>query len=317
MTVERTHRLTTRKPWGVGDARPWGQAGDAGGAIGEVSHARSSLDARSSPALLLKILLTSQPLSIQVHPGDALARSIGQPNGKAEAWYILRAEPGSAVALGLKVAATAAQLREAILDGSIAGMVAWRTVAAGDVVDVPAGTIHAIGAGLVIAEIQQRSDTTFRLFDHGRDRELHLEPSLAAADRAPMAAQAPVMTLSRERVVLVANRYFVYEHVSLAAGSQWRLNATRETWLLVIAGSARAWVGDLEAGDALFAEADDIDLSIGDHGMTGLIAYPGDGGPMRRLLQPQAQFVPASAEPTLARPAPRIGRGPTHEGIVH
>src|SRR5207247_461750 len=107
---------------------------------------------------LLKLLFTAQPLSIQVHPDDTLARSIGLPNGKTEAWYVLSAAPGARIALGLKRALTAVQLRAAIGDGSIAQVVQWRPVAKDDVIFVSAGTIHAIGAGLVVAEIQQRSD---------------------------------------------------------------------------------------------------------------------------------------------------------------
>ena len=98
----------------------------------------------------------------------------GWHRGKTEAWYILSAAPGAKIALGLKKRLAPRQLREAVDDGSIAGLVAWRTVLPGDVVSVPAGTIHAIGAGLVIAEIQQRSDATFRMFDFGRKRELHV-----------------------------------------------------------------------------------------------------------------------------------------------
>ena len=96
------------------------------------------------------------------------AQSMGLPNGKTEAWYVLSATPEAKVALGLKRRLTPQQLREAIDDGSISDLVVWQAVSAGDVIFVPAGTIHAIGAGLVIAEIQQRSDATFRLFDHGR-----------------------------------------------------------------------------------------------------------------------------------------------------
>ena len=119
-----------------------------------------------------------------MHPDDAYAQSIGLACGKTEAWYILSAAPGARIALGLKAVAPR-QLREAVNDGSIAGLVAWRTVLPGDVVFVPAGTIHAVGAGLVIADIEQRSDATFRVFDFGRKRELHIEDAVAAADAGP------------------------------------------------------------------------------------------------------------------------------------
>src|SRR2546427_11957824 len=93
---------------------------------------------------LLKLLFTSEPLSIQVHPDDEFARSIGLPNGKNEAWYILSAAPGARGALGLKRRLTPQALRAAIRDGSIAHLTQWRPVAKGDIILFPAGTIHAI-----------------------------------------------------------------------------------------------------------------------------------------------------------------------------
>ena len=159
----------------------------------------------SLPALLLKLLFTSQPLSIQVHPGDAYARSMGLPNGKTEAWYVLSAAPEAKIALGLKRRLTKQQLRHAIDDGSISDLVVWQAVCAGDTVFVPAGTIHAIGAGLVIAEIQQRSDATFRLFDHGRGRELHIEDAIAVADAGPADFHVTPSRLTDSRTLLTSN----------------------------------------------------------------------------------------------------------------
>ena len=180
MTIELAHARLVTKPWGVVDLRPWSRPRGDSRSIGEIWYERPGQLA-SQPALLLKLLFTSQPLSIQVHPDDAYAQSVGLPNGKTEAWYVLKAAAGAQVALGLKQQKTSQQLRKAIDDGSIADLVAWQTVSAGQVVFVPAGTIHAIGADLVIAEIQQRSDTTFRLFDYGRKRELHVERAVAVA----------------------------------------------------------------------------------------------------------------------------------------
>ena len=115
---------------------------------------------------------------------------MGLPNGKTEAWYILSATPGAQVAVGLKRRITPQELRAAIRDGSIADLVQWRPVAKGDIIFVPAGTIHAIGAGIVLAEIQQHSDATFRLFDYGRQRELHEDNAVAASDAGPAQAQS-------------------------------------------------------------------------------------------------------------------------------
>jgi mannose-6-phosphate isomerase len=183
LAIEQARTHTESKPWGIVDSRPWSNACHDGKAVGEIWYRRPGSKAADT-ALLLKVLFTSQPLSIQVHPDDADARSIGLPNGKTEAWYVLSATPEAKVALGLKKRVTAQQLRQASEDGSIADLVAWHAVSQGDSIFIPAGTIHAIGAGRIIAEIQ-RSDATFRLFDHGRQRELHIENAIAVADSGP------------------------------------------------------------------------------------------------------------------------------------
>src|SRR5581483_4491665 len=157
--------------------------------------------------------------SIQVHPDDAYARSIGLRNGKTEAWYVLSATPGAKVALGLKRRLTQQQLREVVCDGSISDLVVWQTVLPDDVIFVPAGTIHAIGAGLVIAEIQQRSDATFRLFDHGRQRELHINDAIAVANARPADFGGPPTRLSAERALLTSNSHFTFERIDLASNS--------------------------------------------------------------------------------------------------
>src|SRR6188474_2581878 len=119
MTIEHAHAHSLPKPWGIVDPRPWSSAGDGANTIGEIWYERSG-SAAVAPSLLLKLLFTSQPLSIQVHPDDAYAQSIGLPNGKTEAWYVLSAAPGAQVALGLKLPMTPQELRDAIGNGSIA-----------------------------------------------------------------------------------------------------------------------------------------------------------------------------------------------------
>jgi mannose-6-phosphate isomerase len=160
----------------------------------------------------------------------------------------------------------------------------WHTVSAGDAIFVPAGTIHAIGAGLVIAELQQRSDTTFRLFDHGRNRELHVESAILVADAGPADFQLRPNQLTAERRLLVSSPHFAFERIDLAPNSSWYLEAERETWLLVLSGSANAGSFDVVTGDALFAQADRIDIHPGAIGMVGLAAYTGSG-PLPHLLQ--------------------------------
>ena len=129
MTVEHAIAHSLLKPWGAMDSRPWSSAGGNDRTVGEIWYERSG-PADVPPALLLKLLLTSQPLSIQVHPGDAYARSMGLPNGKTEAWYVLSATPEARIALGLKRRLTRQQLRQAIDDGSISDLVVWQAVRA-------------------------------------------------------------------------------------------------------------------------------------------------------------------------------------------
>jgi mannose-6-phosphate isomerase len=287
MAIEHARAHAVPKPWGVEDLRPWSNIRHEGGAIGEIWYERPGRPA-AEPALLLKLLFTSQPLSIQVHPDDAFAHSIGLPNGKTEAWYVLSAAPDAKVALGLGRRLTSQQLCKATGDGSIADLVCWQSVLRGDIVFVPAGTIHAIGAGLVIAEIQQRSDVTFRLFDHGRKRELHIERAVAAADAGPADPRIMPSRLTDARTLLVSDPHFVLEKFDLAPNSAWRLEADRETWLLVLSGDARAGSLDLATGDAVFVQADRVDIHPGPFGMAGLAAYTG-GGPDPHLLQPIGQ----------------------------
>jgi mannose-6-phosphate isomerase len=272
MALEQACVQVMPKPWGATNLLPWSEVQQEGIPIGELWFQRRKPNA-PEPALLLKLLFTQEALSIQVHPDDTVAQGMGLARGKTEAWYILSATPEAKVGVGLKSVLTAAQLRAAIADGSIAERVQWRNARMGDVIFVPAGTIHAIGPGLVLAEIQQRSDTTFRLFDHGRARELHIERGVAAAHARPAEAQPPPQRLSDVRTLLVASPYFVLERLELAAGSTWELNARHETWLVVIAGNARLGPSQAGIGEGCFIEAETIRIEAGHDGLTALVAY--------------------------------------------
>lgn len=271
---------TKPKPWGSLDLRPWSEASTSDGPIGELWFERPVLAhspglAAPETALLLKLLFTTAPLSIQVHPDDAFARSIGLANGKTEAWYILSALAGAAVAVGLNYPRSAIELRAAITDGSIADIVHWHPVHQGDVIVIPAGTIHAIGAGIVLAEIQQHSDATFRLFDYGRQRELHIENAVAVATAGPREDQSLPERLSDARTVLTVNPHFVLEQIDLLPGSVWMLDAPKETWLLAIEGHAQLGATRLCPGEAVFLEADHAEIAVGADGLKALLAYPG------------------------------------------
>jgi mannose-6-phosphate isomerase len=283
MAIEHASVQVVRKPWGVTDLRPWSDIDGSGGAIGELWFQRPNQTA-PAPALLLKLLFTSEPLSIQVHPDDAFARSLGLPNGKTEAWYILSASPGARVAVGLKQRVSPDELRASIRNGSIADLVQWRPVVKDDVVFVPAGTIHAIGAGIVLAEIQQHSDATFRLFDYGRERELHEDNAVAVSDAGPVQVQSGSRLLSTERMLLTANPHFVLERIDLLANTSWALNTDRETWFLVLDGHAAIGLAPASVGEVIFIGDDRASIEVGATGFSGLIAYPGPD-PIPSLLQ--------------------------------
>ncbi len=283
MAIEHASVEVVRKPWGVSDLRPWSDIDGSGGAVGELWFHRPDQTAPVS-ALLLKLLFTSAPLSIQVHPDDAFARSIGLPNGKTEAWYILSASPGAQVAVGLKRRLDPEELRASIENGSIADLIQWRPVIKGDFIFVPAGTIHAIGEGIVLAEIQQHSDATFRLFDYGRQRELHKDNAVAVSDAGPVQVQSGPRRLSPARTLLTASPHFVLERIDLAANTSWALNTDRETWFLVLDGHAAIGLAAASTGEALFIGDDRASIEVGADGFSGLIAYPGPD-PIATLLQ--------------------------------
>ncbi len=272
MTIEHTSTRAVEKPWGRTDLRPWSEAAGTHGRIGEIWYERAD-SAAHKPSLLLKLLFTREPLSVQVHPGDAFAQSIGEVRGKSEAWYIMSAEPGGRIALGLDRRLTSEQLRDAIADGSIAERIAWRDVSCGDVVDVPAGSIHAVGAGLVIAEIQQRSDTTFRLFDYGRCRDLHVEQAIAVANAGVAPAGPLPRALGPGRTLLVTSPYFILEKIDAPPRSKWMIGAPHETWLLILSGYARIGLMNTFAGEAVFLEREATTLQAGAAGAQALVAY--------------------------------------------
>lgn len=283
MALEQACMELIPKPWGSTDLLPWSGAGQPGIPIGELRFQRCDKHA-PEPALLLKLLFTEEALSIQVHPDDAAAHQMGLPRGKTEAWYILSAASDAAVGVGLKAVVTPEQLRAAIADGSIAQLVAWHKPAAGEIIAVPAGTIHAIGAGLVLAEIQQRSDTTFRLYDHGRARDLHIEQGVTVAYAGPTKRTMPARRLSDVRTVLVANPYFVFERIDLPAGSIWDLDARCETWLAVISGDAKIGALQIGVGQGCFIETQAARIAPGEAGLSCLVAYDA-ATPSRHLLQ--------------------------------
>lgn len=174
-------RTFAEKIWGV-DTLPSEFGCTSSERIGEIWFSPPP----EMPELLVKYIFASERLSVQVHPDDeqASAMDIGV-NGKSECWIIVDAQPGATIAVGFKDTITSAAMCSAALDGSILDLLAWHEVLVGDAFYIPAGTVHAIGGGVSLIEVQQNSDITFRLYDYGRPRELHLEQGIEVADPNP------------------------------------------------------------------------------------------------------------------------------------
>src|SRR5580693_6941741 len=173
-------------------------------------------DARRFP-LLLKFLFPHEKLSVQVHPDDEQARRVNQPWGKTECWYVAQAKPGAQIGLGLKAGVTVAQLEAAIQERRAEDLLNWVNIYTGDMIYVSGGTVHTLGPGSVIVETQQQSDTTYRLYDYGRPRELHLKDGMAAvkskvaSGKVVRPAPAQVPGSKNRRAPLVAAPYFVVD----------------------------------------------------------------------------------------------------------
>jgi len=167
--------------------------------------------------LLLKFLFPEEKLSVQVHPDDATAQRFGEPWGKTECWYVAHAKPGSQIALGLKPGVTVAQFEQSIHENRAEELLNWINVYQGEMIYVAGGTVHTLGPGSVIVETQQQSDTTYRLYDYGRGRPLHLERGLAsvkertAAGKVIRPAPVPINGGKSWRSAMIAAPYFTLD----------------------------------------------------------------------------------------------------------
>jgi mannose-6-phosphate isomerase len=182
-----------------------------GQSLGELIAAHPEvLGVAKGPPLLVKLLFTSERLSVQVHPDDDYAQLHHQSLGKTEAWYVLEA---GEIAIGFRETISREKLRAAAESGEIEALLDWRSAKQGDVIFVPAGTVHAVGAGLTICEVQQSSDITYRLYDYGRPRELHLDHGVAVSDLDPHRFTTKSTSLGSGRDELLACPYFRIERL--------------------------------------------------------------------------------------------------------
>ncbi len=237
------------------------------------AYGRDLLGSSGDPAygmpLLAKFLDAREWLSIQVHPNDQQAAALdGETRGKTEAWYVIASEPGSTLVFGVQPGHTAAELADAIAQNTVEAMLNTVEVVAGDVIFVTPGTIHALGPGILIYEIQQSSDLTYRLYDYGRPRELHVEKGLTVS-RLDSVPQVTHTANDMSNLVPIANSdYFETVMHQLRVGDYAYLDTRKTRFHIVscIEGDAvLEWGGGSESrGDRLAVTSGDaLDLKRG------------------------------------------------------
>jgi mannose-6-phosphate isomerase len=226
----------SERVWGKRDLRPWyadtgttepvGEAWLTGpqclvetGPFAGRTLASLATELGGEFPLLVKLLFPAEKLSVQVHPDDAQAKALGETRGKTECWYALEAEPWAGVALGLKPGVDAAAVKAAIADGTLESLVEFVPVSVGDMLFVEPGTVHAIGPGVVLLETQQTSDVTYRLYDYGRPRELHLEKGLQVIKPKTAAGKVPPKVIDGF-TRLIEQKYFVVDRFDLGELSE-------------------------------------------------------------------------------------------------
>ena len=218
--------------WLTGDDCLIASGPHTGKTLGKLFQAASgALLGEAAPStdspLLIKMIFAREKLSVQVHPDDWMAKKYGQPRGKSECWYAMAADPGAQVAVGLKPGITLDQIREGIKDGTLEESLQVLPVETGDMIFVDAGTVHAIWPGSILLETQQNCDLTYRMFDYGRSRELHIEKSLEAARLFTRAGKVSRHVLP-DRTVLIDEGYFCVERIPV--------NVSRSSTMLARAG---------------------------------------------------------------------------------
>ncbi|HVP63996.1 MAG TPA: type I phosphomannose isomerase catalytic subunit [candidate division Zixibacteria bacterium] len=177
----------------------------------------SACDRHDRFPLMVKFLFPRDRLSVQVHPDDAAAQALGIPCGKTECWYVARAIAGAQVGLGLRPGVTREQFEDAITQNRAESLLNWLDIRSGEMIYVDAGTVHAIGPNSILIETQQNCDITYRLYDYGRPRQLHVREGLAVI-RETTAAGRVTRQARDGHDVLVAAPSFVVEEFNLHQG---------------------------------------------------------------------------------------------------
>lgn len=263
--------------------KPWGRTrlpniftNDDERRIGEIWF--ESLTGEDLP-LLVKYIFTSERLSIQVHPDDEQAIAKGLSRGKEEIWYILDCEPGALLGVGLTSTLTPEQFRQAAENGSLERFIDWKPVKPGDCYFIPAGTVHAIGAGIALVEIQQNADVTYRLYDYGRPRELHLDDGIFVSHLTPYdrdVINAPLG--SNHRLISETEAPFSLDLAHWPEDEAISLPQTESPiWFTPLSGSGRANGIAWEKGDCLLLDGD-CDIALTTPACVLLATAPDVGG---------------------------------------
>lgn len=238
------------KVWGRRDLPPpFTAVGEAAGEepVGEIWFEPPG----ELPQVLVKYLFTSEKLSVQVHPNDAQAPEGSR--GKEECWLVLDTEPGATLGIGFKEQISPEAMRAGALDGSIEELLEWHPVKAGDFLYLPAGTVHAIGPGLTLVEVQQNSDITYRLYDYGRPRELHLDDGVAVARGEPYPQHCRKTVTDDANETLVDGPHFRFSQCAGTPDAAMRARHSGAVQVLPLDGSiviAGETIGAGEAGVA-------------------------------------------------------------------
>ncbi len=218
---------------------------------------------------LIKLIDAREPLSVQVHPDDHYAHEKGYPCGKTEMWYVLDAEPEAKLIYGVNRELTRQEFREHIEKGTLEEILQYVPVKKGDVFFIPAGTLHAIGKGILIAEVQQNSNLTYRVYDYNRRdadgnlRELHIEDAVAAARLEPSSAESPFPIWRfpwGEKQTLSYCQYFVVNIITVQTERRFTVRAGSFTHLLITEGRGRLYTDkseyEIKKGDSILLAAD-------------------------------------------------------------
>ena len=266
--LTRLETIVVEKPWGRTNIPA--DFGDFGGRrIGEIWFANPAGD---DAPIMVKFLFTSERLSIQVHPDDEAARAVGYSRGKEECWLILDAQPGAELGVGLNRPSSREELHAAALDGSIVDMIDWRPSQTNDFVYNRAGTIHAIGPGLTVVEVQQNVDCTYRLYDYGRPRELHLDEGLKVSNPGPVHDPRDTVVDSATNRMLVSGPHFFLAQLAAPVDPALLEQATGELTFVPLSGGCSVAGEDVKLGEAVLLD-DPTAIRIGD-GAHALLTWP-------------------------------------------